>query len=641
MKVFTKLKEIFSYKNLYLFIFLVPLIINPFGYTIYELPKLAYFKIFISITLIVLIIKLFTNRKLTFIWNKYVYLFLGLWFLSLLISTIFSQAPLLSFFGSYDRIQGLLSHIFYLTFFVLTLCFFKDKNNIEKAIKFIFWIGIIISLYAILQKCGLDFYSEGSKEIFVGRPFGTLGHPNFLGQFLLFPLWTGIYLLLKTKTKKTSYILGLLIFFIALALTENRASILGFIISLTIFVILEKKIPNFFRLFIGISALTVFAGFILFFAPSIRSIQTRLLVWQNTPAVIQGHVITGSGLETFEQVFQKATPPEIYKFEALTEVADRAHNIFIDIFVTQGILGLSVFAVSLFLIIFQFFKKKNPSLILKVCFLAFLSLNISLLFGFPLTTDWIIYFTLLAIILKELIVFKDIHLKNSLLNIFSLGIFFVFILLNLFFTFLTIKADITFNLGLGEFFKGNFGKAFENAAEANLINPYQESMAYETSLMVYVILKSTNDIKQMDNAELFVEIAGNFTGHDFRYHIEMGRLKTEQGDYSAAEKHFITAYDLAPNNPVLLKSWSYMYYKTKDFNNSIRKAEEFLNISPDYWKWKNEINNKSFEEMEKYRIFFKTTPDFQEIFEYLSDSYYQLGNVEKGDYYKQFIESET
>ena len=641
MNKLLKIKEKFCFRDLYLLVFLFPLIINPFGYTIYELPKLAFLKVFISILLIILIIKLFREGKLTFIWNKYVFLFIGLWFLSLVISTLFSNAPLLSFFGSYDRMQGLLSHIFYLVFFVLTLNFFKNNNDIEKSLKVIFWIGLLISIYAVLQKFGLDIYSEGSKEVFIGRPFATLGHPNFLGQFILFPLWIGIYFLFKNKINKPAYIICLLIIFTALLLTENRASLLGFVISLIAFLTIEKKIPKLLRLFIGISALTVFAGFILFFAPSIRSIQTRLLVWQNTPAIIQEHFVSGSGLETFEQVFQKVTPPEIYKFEALTEVADRAHNIFIDIFVTQGIIGLSVFAVSLFLIIYLFFKKKNPSLLLKISFLSFLALNISLFFGFPLTTDWLVFFTLLAVILKELIVFKDVPLKNSLLKNFSTGILFVFILLNLFFTFLTLKADITFNRGLDYFFTGNLGKAIENAAEANLINPYQESMAYETSLMVYVILKSANDIKQMDNAELFVEIAGNFTSHDARYHIEMGRLKTEQGDYSAAEKHFITAYSLAPNNPVLLKSWSYMYYKTKDFNNSISKAEEFLNLSPDYWKWVNDINNRTFEEREKYRIFFKTTPDFREIFEYLSDSYYQLGNVEKGDFYKQFIEKET
>ena len=67
--------------------------------------------------------------------------------------------------------------------------------------------------------------------------------------------------------------------------------------------------------------------------------------------------------------------------------------------------------------------------------------------------------------------------------------------------------------------------------------------------------------------------------------------------------------------------------------------EEYLEIVPNYWKWKDHIENMNKDSQEKYRLFFKHNPDFSLIFEYLSASYKKLGDTEKAQYYYHFIDT--
>src|SRR3989338_3000449 len=165
-------------------------IFNPWGSNLFELPKLQLATLILSITVICIVIKFLKNENLNLRYNKFVLLLFLAWLLSLTLSTVFSIAPQLSFWGSYDRVQGLYSHLVYLSFFVLFVQYFTTTERQKIFLKTLTTIGIIIAIHALLQQVGILTLSDEAMEEFLGRSFSTFGHPNFHGQFLKFPIWS-------------------------------------------------------------------------------------------------------------------------------------------------------------------------------------------------------------------------------------------------------------------------------------------------------------------------------------------------------------------------------------------------------------------------------------------------------------------
>ena len=70
-------------------------------------------------------------------------------------------------------------------------------------------IGAVIAVHAILQKFHLDPLQLGNIDEASGRSYGTLGQPNFLGQWLIFPFFIAIRQLFafKLRRKKRLWVL--------------------------------------------------------------------------------------------------------------------------------------------------------------------------------------------------------------------------------------------------------------------------------------------------------------------------------------------------------------------------------------------------------------------------------------------------
>ncbi|MDA1060841.1 MAG: hypothetical protein O3B47_03540, partial [bacterium] len=68
----------------------------------------------------------------------------------------------------------------------------KDKKSQEIFLKALLLIGSLVALHSVLQQFGVLVLSASAMQEFLGRSFGTFGHPNFLGQFLILPIWVGV-----------------------------------------------------------------------------------------------------------------------------------------------------------------------------------------------------------------------------------------------------------------------------------------------------------------------------------------------------------------------------------------------------------------------------------------------------------------
>lgn len=609
------------------------LVFNPFGSNLFELPKLSFISILLAIILTVLVITSFRKTYFEIRYNKTVCLFFGLWVTSLVVSTIFSEAPLMSFWGTYSRLQGLYSHLIYLSYFLLFLHFFVDEKAQKFFLKFLTGVGVLASIHAILQQFGIGIFSVYSMQEFLNRSFATLGHPSFLGQFLLFPIWAAVYLFIKEKRK---YVYGFIIILLltGLFLSANRASILGLCISLIVFLIVKIRIKNLYKYLLFAMIVIGFSSFIIFIAPSLRSLDTRLILWENAVKLIPDHPIIGSGIETFESMFQKVTSPKFFELEQAYSLADRSHNELLDILVMQGGFGLLIYLAIFCGVFYLILKNKNSekgdmNLILG---LTLLSVLISEFFSFPLVVEYLLIMATLAIILNNLFDFRNIKISNNPVVTFVFGILIALNVLLVGHSVNAIKADKNYFDGMNYLYSHEVKDGINTMIAAVNQNIYQGDIHFQLGEIFYVIGKETKDKEMLVLADKAIESAGRFTNKNFRYHFAKAQISTYLGNFDNAENEYTTAQKLAPINPIISKEMAVMYYEKGDYKKTIEKIENFLSLMPAYWKEKDAKEN--------HRLFFKHVPDFWDIFDYISMSYAKTGNKEKALYYLEFVQTE-
>lgn len=112
------------------------------------------------------------------------WILLGILFLVVqTVSTALSVAPQMSFWGSYNRFQGLYTTAAYLTIFFAILAFANRWIQVERLLQVILTVSLPVSLYGIIQNFGADpVVWAGGVSVRVGS---TMGNPIFLGAFLV------------------------------------------------------------------------------------------------------------------------------------------------------------------------------------------------------------------------------------------------------------------------------------------------------------------------------------------------------------------------------------------------------------------------------------------------------------------------
>lgn len=626
-------------KIFFIAISVIALIFNPFGSNIFELPKNVLLSLIIFASLTFAALRFLTQKQSKFFISRPILIFGGMWLMSLIISTVFSIAPNLSFFGSYDRIQGLFSHLLYLSSFIIFLQLFLAKQNRKFFIISTVIVGSLVSIHAILQHFGIAVFFNGAMQEFLGRSFATFGHPNFLGQFLILPLWLALYLAKEKPSHRIPAIIASLLIFTALLFTENRASILGVIFGAALLFSLDNRLSLRLKtLLLTLLPLTFFA-FIFLVAPSLRSLSTRFFLWEGSLQIFPDHPLFGSGLESFKLVFQKAATSEFLNLEQLYSIADRAHNEYLDILINQGIFGLASYISVTIGIFYLVFKNRNQTLA-RFLGAAFLSILVSNFFGFSLTVHWLYFGSLIALILALYQKLKPFILPKNLLTISLSGVILGIGILGIINTTNTLRADNLFKSGTGLIYQGRVMEGIEEIQTAANLNTHQSDIFFHLSDVLFLLGKEENNKEILLEAEKVLLSAENLSGRDFRYQFALGRLKSYLGDFDTAEALFANANALAPTNPIILKEWGAMYYLQGNYPKTIEKLERFLSLIPPYWQWKINLQDHTKEEKNKFRLFFKHAPDIWIVFAYLSRSYAEIGDMEKAKYYLQFVEDD-
>jgi putative inorganic carbon (HCO3(-)) transporter len=241
--------------SFYLLFALVPLLLTPWNYELFEYNKMMAVYALTTFITTAWVVKMIREKQILIRRTPLdipILLFVG----SQLVSSIFSIDPHVSWIGYYSRFNGgmwsILSYALLYFAFTSTLesppippAHASKKKNTHSAIIDIFApvapflkvalaTASVVSLYGVAQRLGID------KHLWVqdvqNRVFSTLGQPNWLAAYLiaLSPIAWAFTLKTQTETNKVrQYIWGAitLLFFIVLLFTRSRSGLLGFAIA--------------------------------------------------------------------------------------------------------------------------------------------------------------------------------------------------------------------------------------------------------------------------------------------------------------------------------------------------------------------------------------------------------------------------
>ncbi len=332
---------------------------------------------------------------------------LGLFFVSQLLSTVFSMHPYTSIFGYYSRFHGgLLSTISYiLLYYAATsnLSFAQIRQLFRKGL----WASIGVSVYAILEHFGHSFscylVTEGAsfgadcwRQNVQDRVFATFGQPNWLAAYTIMLLSVGIYFSSIRKQLflfRVASVVATLGLFLSLLFTKSRSGFLGFAVGLLVVAagcgimwwrhssqLRTSFRPDWLSGVLGglLVCLLIFGSI---YTPSLSQLvsapteqpttetptevveqpavanrlelggsdsgEIRKIVWQGAWDVALRYPVFGSGVETFAYSYYLDRPMAHNLVSEWDFLYNKAHNEFLNFAATTGFVGLGAYVLLL------------------------------------------------------------------------------------------------------------------------------------------------------------------------------------------------------------------------------------------------------------------------------------------------------
>ena len=612
---------------------LLPLAFDYWAFDMFEVTKNIIFKIGLSLILIIFLWKNVEKKNISFISSKLINITTLLLLATLLLSLITSFNPTSSFFGSYFRQQGVINYLYYILLFFIALNFFKKKENRSLFLKITTAVGIIVSLYAIVQKIGIDIFPEIQTAIFAGRSFATIGNPTMLGAYLIFPYWTNIALFTGEKKKKNKifHIIAFLIIVLAIIFTANRATMLAILI--TSFASLLYKFKKYKKTVISIVVLGIilFVSFVGLYAKDLRSIKSRVSVWKSSIEIIEENPIFGTGAESFSLQFEKHVRPDFFENEDYFKLVDRPHSEPLEMWIHFGILGIIIYLILLFSVLKKALSKSTIQE--KIIATGILTLFITNLFSFSL----VIHYFFLAISLGFIFssTAKPLKFKNNIASKILSIIFFIILILSIVLNALTFASNHKLKTAYNDLNTSNFEKSLNNTALTIKLSPFYHELYAKAFDISFSIAKYTNSNETLQQAIKYNQKENKLSGENMKSLLNTAKIFTYAGDYSSAEETYTTISKNFSPHPIIYEYWANFYFDQKNYEMAAKVYDVLFEIMPDHWKAPVFSDEKL---DENQRIFWKNHPDFIETLGKAIITYEKIGEIEKSEEIKKILE---
>lgn len=496
--------------SFYLLLFFTPLILWPHTSEIFELNKM-FFVYLLTIIITASQLTLWAIDKKITLKRTPLDLAILLFLASQILSTIFSIHPYTSLVGYYSRWHGsLLSTTSYIILYYILINNFSNSDNKSKILNLTYSIlgsSIIVSIYAVLEKLGID------KNLWVqdvqNRVFSSLGQPNWLAAYLLAIIPLPVYLFSK---KNYLHIITFSLLFISIIFTKSQSGLAALVIVLIItsfHLSLKHKKIIYLILFLLTGSISLYLYKPHAITNPITSLNKinpfysttetiaredleqrgnggsdsmaiRRVVWDGAVRLGLKHPLLGTGVETFAYSYYQTRPNAHNLLSEWDFLYNKAHNEYLNIFATTGFTGIGTYLLLIFWFIFWYLKRiNNKSKISNALFLGFLSILITNFFGFSVVIIGLYFFIFPAIIIsqkepRQITIPIKIHPSIFLIPIIIIT---SHLLLN---TYNYWQTDIIYNAGKNNLSAGNLKESLDLLEKAHLRMP-QEAL-YTTSL---------------------------------------------------------------------------------------------------------------------------------------------------------------
>jgi len=261
-------------------------------------------------------------------------------------------------------IEPALLYVCFMLSYFLAANLIRSTKQLRHTVKLLVLSLLITSVYGLYQNFfGTAFAGWHDEEMFsdiATRVISTFENPNVFGEYLilLIPVVISLMFIKNDPKSKVAWLAVLICSCGSLIYTWSRGAWLGFIIAMFIYLLVMYK----HTIALCILGLFSFPFMIPFLPESIvnrftsignlndTSTNYRVNIWKAVVKMIEDTFITGIGVG--EGAFD-----EIYPYYSLSgiESAPHSHNLYLQITLETGLIGLIVFIIAIFFIIRQCF----------------------------------------------------------------------------------------------------------------------------------------------------------------------------------------------------------------------------------------------------------------------------------------------
>jgi len=323
------------------------------------------------------------------------------------LSTSYAINFMKAFLGEKYRYEGLLTILSYY-FLLLNAKSLKQEKYKKNIIKLFIIIGIFQSIYAILQSYTTFHYIRRSSISYMAM--GLCSNPNFFGSYMVMQLLIVGFIYIYNPKK--IYLIIYVLFGISLYLAESTGPVLSAIVALIFSMfIMHKKIKKIIKLLVILLLSFIFANLSLNYVqtnifqkellenydvtkeissiikePSKQIGNGRLKIWENSLPLVKKYWLIGCGLDNFKNAY----PNSGYV------IYDKAHNVYLQISITNGLPALIIFLTLLFIAFIKGIKVKNN--LLTPIYMAFIGYSIQAFFNISVIDVAPYYYIILGLI---------------------------------------------------------------------------------------------------------------------------------------------------------------------------------------------------------------------------------------------------
>lgn len=618
-----------------LMLFFLPLLFSTRTYDNFALHKAVFFHVALSFIVVSLVFYSLQNRSENGykIYEDILFLPLIFLFCAVTLSVLRSQNLFLSLLGNYQRFDGFWHFLNLLVFYFSVRYIFVSAPPSAYIPLSVILPSFCVSLYALCQHFGLDWFSWESLD---RRSISTFGHANALAAYLamVFPFVFSEYLNPVVFPKKLVSRMFSGIFCIALfsacLLTFSRAGLLSFIAGIVFVLAAMGKRDRLKKYWLKVFVLFVFFACSAFYfqyeaktkilpvtlgeryLSSINlhesTVRERFLIWESCVKIVRDFPWSGTGYEALVSVFPA------YKSAALaengqSELADKAHNEYLNMSATTGFFGLFAYlwlVLSILMVMFRALKKNalmNDNAFLNYCAYgsALTVYLVNIFFGFSSIVTHVYFFLIAAYFSASVHTGEANHnqagisavYKNKPVKIIFAAMFISFVVFNVRLNVSIWLADLNFKKAAARA-SVNPSASLSYLQKSVSLNPLEDAYRLELARVFGLLYADKkNPVHFQKAVHAYKEILGHH-GNDVmalsglgNLYAARGSLQSKNSDLQLAADYFLSAHRLYPVYPVYLVKAGELFFelsrredKRKNLVAAFSYAENALQLDP-------------------------------------------------------------